>query len=458
MDYGRQVGFVVKLPACTLLAVLSLVAGSTGVAGAAAAGNGDSTTDVFCKPGTNGVQAAVDAAGSGDTIRVHGLCVGDISVPGAGGATSLTLLGVGKGVIQGSGVGATLTVENGVAVTVRGLGITGGNNGVGAGGIEVDSATLVLSGSAVYGNRGCLGGGIALVAAEATIVGSTIRDNVASCPDIGSGGGIEVFGLAGQSTLTMTGSTVSRNSAPEGVGGGIDVVLARASVSNSTVSGNSTFFSGGGINSQFDSSLEVQNTVFRDNLAYGTGGGLENDEAHATVTDSLFESNSSPGFDSDSGVGGAIDSRSDFDDDSLLELADTIVRSNTANYGAGLSNLGEFGHRATVMASHLILTVNDARTSFGRGRGGGVFNQDEGGGAVLTFVGASVTENQADLGGGFYNNARGGLALTALAGGTIVSRNRAFTDGGGIFNVDGGNIALPGALLFLNSPNDCSGC
>ena len=329
------------------------------------------------------------------------------------------------------------------------------------------SASLSLSGSMVFGNQGCSGGGISVLGSTATITNSTVRDNLASCADTGVGGGIEVCGLflcgfSGSTSLTLIGSTVSGNTAVEGVGGGIDIVLAHARVVGSTVRGNRANFSGGGINNQVGSDLTLSASLISGNVANGTGGGIENDIAKASISDTIFDHNSSPGFDPDSGVGGAIDNRSeasiDFGDfvvagaSSLSILRSTFI-ANTAVYGAAVSNLATGGEPATLTGSQLLLQGNTAVTW-----GGGVLNQDEGGGAVLTLAQSVLSRNQAQYGGGIVNNGAAGAATTTLKSGTLVSLNKALVDGGGIYDINNGVVNLTGAIVRKNIPDDCSGC
>ena len=170
------------------------------------------------------LQSAIDAASSGDRLRISGTCVGNFSV-----ASSITLRGgqTTPGTLDGGGNGVTLTVSSGASVRVRSLTITGGLNTVGYGG-GID-------------NEGIL-----------RINRSTITDNHATVLE---GGGIE---SGFESRLILHGTTVSGNSAVKG--GGIHMsVFSYAALNHSTVSGNTTDQSGGGINLE-NSTLNLNDT------------------------------------------------------------------------------------------------------------------------------------------------------------------------------------------------------
>jgi hypothetical protein len=106
------------------------------------------------------------------------------------------------------------------------------------GGIDASSGTLTLTGTTVSGNSAVGGGGIA-PGGTTSIVRSTVSGNVST--GIGAGGGILNSG-----TLTVTNSTISGNTAGAGGGGGM-ASAGTASLLNATLSGNATTGNGGGI-------------------------------------------------------------------------------------------------------------------------------------------------------------------------------------------------------------------
>jgi hypothetical protein len=175
------------------------------------------------------------------------------------------------GAAQGGGLyvnGASLTLASSTITSNQGTGGPGGLNGhVGfseGGGLynSSNTGTPTVTGSTLSDNSAD-GGGIYNHGTLA-VRNSTLSGNSASL-GYGYGGGIynDVFG-----TLTVTGSTLSGNSAD---GGGIWNSGA-LTVSNSTLSGNSAIYSGGGVENV--GALTVSNSTLSGNSAIYSGGGI----------------------------------------------------------------------------------------------------------------------------------------------------------------------------------------
>ena len=149
------------------------------------------------------IQAAVDAAGAGDTVKVTGYCAG---VQARGGVTqtvyiskNITLRGgytttnwttsdpvANPTILDAQGKGRVINVASGITSTLEGLRITGGNaNGLGGapwgwdagGGVYAMTATVALSNSQFFSNTAFLGGGLALFGGNATVSGNTITSS-----------------------------------------------------------------------------------------------------------------------------------------------------------------------------------------------------------------------------------------------------------------------------------------
>jgi hypothetical protein len=453
--------------------VLGCTGTGTGVASAGAA-----TREVFCSPGANGrLQSAINAASSGDALRLHGVCTGNFDVPGAGSATRLTLQGVGAAGLSGAGHGTTLLIHHGASASVAGLQINGGGNVFEGGGISVFSATLNLSDSTVSGNRACTGAGVAVVDSTATITNTHIRgnsagDNAIAC-DYVSGGGLEI---EQGSTLTMVGSAVSGNSsAGGGVGGGLDVFGATATLVGSAVRGNSADWNGGGISAQYGSVLKLRSSLVSANAAVQNGGGgIVIDGATAFVTSSTIDHNTvrkagagilqfSDTADPANGVTG----------NSRLTVKDSRIADNTATRegGGGIANFafnyangpfGADGTVATVDLTGVVIGGNQGVSS----TGGGLWNAAAPGGtAAASLTATRITANTATLGGGIGNQRfedpdhLGSLARVSLGPNTLVTANTALTTGGGLININGADFSIArGAIVRGNHPNDCTGC
>jgi hypothetical protein len=147
-------------------------------------------------------------------------------------------------------------VATGASLTLTNLTV---NNGLtsGAGGGILNHGTLSVSGCTVSGNSAESGGGISN-AGTMTVQNSTLSGNSAG---FGSGGGIDnEVGYA-----TISGSTLSHNSA--GVGGGIDNGAASLDIFGCTVSHNTATQDGGGIFLYTAGSVSIYNSVVCNNRA-----------------------------------------------------------------------------------------------------------------------------------------------------------------------------------------------
>jgi CSLREA domain-containing protein len=156
-------------------------------------------------------------------------------------------------------------------VTISGITISNGNVG-GTGGGIINFGTLTITGSTISGNSAFSGGGIMNNAsASAEVNNSTISGNSAAS---GEGGGFANVG-----TLTVSGSTISKNSAAL-AGGGItnngnpSSGFGNLTVSGSTISGNTASIRGGGVYNAAGGSV-IRNSTITDNTALpDLGGGV----------------------------------------------------------------------------------------------------------------------------------------------------------------------------------------
>ncbi len=210
----------------------------------------DDGANVFESADGSAVQLAVDAAASGETVKIAGLCVGglgddhallsldkNLTVLGgfdgvdwttAAPAQNQTILDAnaeGRVVVANSGVSAIdgLTLRGGATTGTDGAGVLVGNNAnvtirnslieanttdANGGGVA-STGILTIEGSTIRGNSADNGGGVSIE--RGVIRNSTIRGNSAE-----SGGGIIVTCCEDGATVTLESVTVSDNSAPIG--------------------------------------------------------------------------------------------------------------------------------------------------------------------------------------------------------------------------------------------------
>jgi uncharacterized repeat protein (TIGR01451 family) len=243
------------------------------------------------------VQAAVDAAGPGDVVKVAGTCLGvnthaglrqqvyvDKSITIRGGYTTTNWITsdpeANPTTLDALGEGRVFYVTGDISPTIEGLRITGGDatgldselGGLGegwyaGGGVCVVSATATISGNWIYDNSAAetmsFGGGVYLESSDGTVAGNTIFGNTACF-----GGGVHAYSTSN----ALSGNTVISNTAAWGGGGmclwgGDDVI-------GNVVVGNTTGDRGGGIFLGSEGVNTLVNNIVADNYAGGSGSGL----------------------------------------------------------------------------------------------------------------------------------------------------------------------------------------
>ena len=196
----------------------------------------------------------------------------------------------------------------------------------------------------------------------------------------GSGGGILNSG-----TLTVRHSTIERNNAASGQGGGIFNASGHLTVVDSMVSTNSAGNGGGIFNAYGTVSVIRCDFVGNSGGQYNySGGAIANSGGRTTVTYSTFS-------------------------------------KNTGLFGGGLSNY----YQGTLRITHSTLVDNAAQY-----QGGGIFNAD----GVLDMENSTVSNNSAQQGGGICNTYSGNIHLANVT----ITDNLAYSVGGGCY-VDGGS-------------------
>jgi hypothetical protein len=206
--------------------------------------------------------------------------------------------------VVGAGTRGTLTITGPGATTLT----ISGNNGVSDRNFHILSVAtggnLAISGVTFSGAKTTGAGGAIENAGTLTVSGSTITGNSAN-----DGGGITNWG-----TLTVINTTISGNTSITQAGGGIQNSSGSLTVTNSTISGNTAATQAGGI--QNNGILVVTNSTISGNTALTqSGGGIYN---FTTGT---------------------------------LTLSGTTIAGNSANYGGGIRNLGALNISNTIIAN-----------------------------------------------------------------------------------------------------------
>ena len=251
-----------------------------------------------------------------------------------------------------------------------------------------DDGTLTVNNSIVTGN-GCRtdGGGI-YNSGTFTLTKSTVTGN--GC---GTNGG----GIYSSGTLTLTKSTVTDNRARLD-GGGIYNSGGSITLTNSTLSKNSAGDSSGG------------------------GGGIYNNEGTVTVTNGTVSHNVAHG--SLSGGGGI------YNNEGTVTLTKSTIIGNTAkSYGGGVRNSGTL-HLSSSTVSGNRTTLEPGGNPIPRG--GGIYNESSG---TVTIINSTVSGNTAyDQGGGIYNENTLTVTYSTISGNEAAGGGGLFGIGGGIAN------------------------
>ena len=482
------------------------------------AGSATATSTLCVAQATPGcfatIQAAVDAASNGDTIRVAaGTYAGGITI-----TKSVQLVG--------ASAGATIVKGGGPVVTI---GRFEGDNG----GLQVAISRMTITGGVedTPGNAG--GGGISIPQSRGQATGATVRiddsvisdnqaapsstfstDNPGPCNGVpqqecafASGGGI---GNAGNLALTRT-LVVGNVAGSPGIthyafGGGIsNGPQGILSLNWSVVSGNRAavsppdgrFSEGGGIKdfgtmtiafSQItgNSSVvvsSVPSSILGNHVEQNAdAGGVDlSSRGTATVDGSTISGNTVSDFDSN---GDAQAFNGGIDDDGTLVLTASIVDRNTVSAGVpdgsgfvAAANSGGVGltGTASVQFSHIggnSLEANSANgLAFAGGAGVGDFSGHLSVDRSLITGNSGSATSGADtiaLGGGILETSFGGPEPQVTITDTVVVANRltgtaGTPEGGGIFNggLGGGGpypLTVARSVIQGNSPDQCVGC
>lgn len=335
--------------------------------------------------------------------------------------------------------------------------------------ISGNSSTNYRGGGATFVNTN----GYQLV--DLDIVDSTFSDN--STPDVGGGAAIVWQGLG---SVSVTGSTVSGNSA-KNMGSGFYVTLADSVsitdtdfTSNNVPTGGPLYGSkgggavignagdvvitggsfgsntardqGGGLGVLYSSSLSITGTTFDSNTSQGTGGGMwlyKNGDTQ--LTDVTISNN----YANAQGAAARI-----WADTSSVTISNSTMSGNHAHSSGGaLSLYNSYGSPSTFTINNSTITGNDSDD-----KGGAVLVQD----AALVLDQSTVSLNIAGyFDGSTYVGGTGGVFLygnaTLTMSGTILSGNSNIDTGnqpsitrGADLSTDGGNTS-PTAIQSSHS-------
>ena len=328
------------------------------------------------------------------------------------------------------------------------------------GGICLAGGTLNLAGNAEISHNEAKGRGGALymLVGSATISGnSSLSDNIARNSE--GGGGVYVY----QSTLNMTGGTITGNRVlnDDGQGGGVRLANGGATfnLSGGTITNNEAA-SGGGVGMFNDSTMTMTGGTISGNRATNGGGVYSDNSATLNLKDGNIAGNIA-----ETNGGGVYQAGGTFNMTGGTIGGTTASAANKAIDGAGI-----YVASGSAAVSDGSVTGNQATRD-----GGGVYNAA---GVFALSENGKITGNTATRnGGGVYQNSTGIEATEtdpAVPGFTVsgggIDNNTAAANGGGVYHAGGtfamtdgtiggtANKAIDGAGIYVASGSaDLSG-
>jgi fibronectin-binding autotransporter adhesin len=295
------------------------------------------------------------------------------------------------------------------------------------------SASVTLSNCTVSGNTaGEDGGGLSnRIGSSAKLTGCNFSGNYAD----GGGGLVNLYG-----TLTLTGSTVSGNTAGQD-GGGLASYGGTATLTNCTVSNNSatagSFGNGGGGVCNFSGVVTLTGCKVSGNTDGWAGGGLFNTSFYQGLPGQMTLTNCTVSGNSAVQGGGVYSGQEGFLTgyvNSTLTLIKCSVSGNHASYGGGVAQ-----HYGTVKVLNSTISGNSANG------GGGLLNA-----GTATLVNCTVSGNTAVAGGGIYNIGALDVSFTTIKqnGATGVAAGDGI--GGGILS-NGGSVTIGNLSALISN-------
>ena len=414
------------------------------------------TLDV-CKSGCaySTIQSAINAAVSGDTIRVvQGTYTENLSISSKsnislqGGYEDSTFAvrdtSAYATIIDGQGTANTIKILNSEGIAIDGFTIKNGkvSSGDDGGGVHVESdeskTNVTLSNNNISGNSADYGGGVSAIAYNS---GSTIlnlnNNDISMNRAYYSGGGLAVnTEISSSIEINLSGNTISDNQA-DSYGGGIYINPYGSTTfvsNNDVIQKNKADDGGGGLAAYGGTgnlSITISNSNIDDNSG-SSGGGIYIQPYDKLSLSASIKNSSITGNSGTSNAGGGIYIYVNQCNNSTFEFLENTISNNSTNndYGGGImvfamaasytlnldknsveGNEGRgiyiyngyeesfYGTSSALSGKFENNFITDNRCS-GTGNYGGGISIDNSGIASINFVNNTISGNYADGGGG----------------------------------------------------------
>jgi photosystem II stability/assembly factor-like uncharacterized protein len=224
------------------------------------------------------IQAAIDLAVDGDTVRVAPGTYHEVLNFRGKAITVVSDAGPDQTIIDGDGAGSVVSFRSGEtrAAVLSGFTIRGGRSINSGGGIYIASSSPTVRGNVITGNRSCTGVGIYSSFGSPMIQANRITGNVIDgCT---GGWGIGVY-IGGNSAAEILDNEITDNTGAAASGGGLALFSAgSAVVRNNVIARNITSgpagcgFGGGLASANFSQAKIVGNLIVGNSAC--TGGGV----------------------------------------------------------------------------------------------------------------------------------------------------------------------------------------
>jgi len=416
-----------------------------------------------------GQSLAITTAGAASvTIDAQGLSR-VMSITAVAGGVSLTGLTLTNGGTAADG-GAILATDT--PLTLTNCTLTGNTSTASGGGLTINNGSLTMTGCTVSNNTvnnptaNAFGAGLAMAGtANITIASTLITGNTAKAGAgyFGYGGG---FNSASTGTIAMSDSTISANTSVGASGGSLRNTASKLTITNCLITGNAAtsggnypflhsspldltitgttvsnntanlgagvrFVSAGGV-------LTVSNSTFSKNISSGgAGGGLMIGTATTsdacTISNCVFDENTT----TSSGAGLRVFAKIN------LLVTDCTFFKNSSTSAGGAVFLSDFGGK-TITFERCTFEANTTNNS-----GGAISTSAASTGGVLVLRNSTFVGNTAPAGnGGMFRSFTSFAGTVNIENCTIVGNSASGTGGGVSF---GGSTTATQTLNIVSS-------